>query len=286
MSDLSEAWSWGNEETTSPTKELKNNDPSTYKDKITVNVAWKTFKEAQLDTLFAGDDDVLEAIMTITGSVIINDDDSDPKSDPKLTTYEGYGIKLTDLIEGGALKVYKCNDTSETGCLDMNSAPSKTVNVTGFKDMVEKSLIGTDGIISAYKNDTEWSDTAKKVLSIPTITGDICLKKIYQASVAGKADTIGNSIASACSDRMALEMAYNLVSQYLYTATASLSSASMTKTQQKAKEEAQKIFQKSFDSYRSEYMELAEKSSADKLLKLLELTDFNDGTSKSIVGGN
>lgn len=290
MTDLSEAWAWATTEGKSATQELKSNDSESYSESITMNTTWKSLKNADFNLLLGSTEDdteLLEFMMSITGTVIINDSD-DSESDPSMTPINGYIVKLTDLINGSddnSIKIYECNDTDDTGCLDVDSSPSKTITVTGFKTLVEESLTGDSGIINAYANDTEWSTTAKQVLSFPTITGDICLQKIYQAAVHGVAQTIGNQIATLCSERMALEIAYNWVSQNIYAAIASVQNADTSTSQDIAKEKALEVLKASFDSYRQEYEVLSEQSSADKIIDIINAINFDDGTIQSISGG-
>ncbi len=57
--DLSEAWNWSNEESTTPTEKVINDDPASAK-LFKGNVAWRTFKKDNINTLWGGVNKFLE----------------------------------------------------------------------------------------------------------------------------------------------------------------------------------------------------------------------------------
>lgn len=285
MDDISQAWTWASTEGNSATNELKSNDPTTYKNIITGNIAWKAFKQSNLTSVFTGDDKMLRMLMTLTGSVIIKNVDTATDTDPSPTTLNGYGIKLSELINGGTFNIYTCSDgTGATACLTVPTTPNDTITDSGFKSRIDTALTGTDGMIAAMQGDTEWSANAKKALQLPTLVGSVCLKKIRQAVLA-KQVTIATDIANLCSERMALEVAYSQVNQYFDATLTALSNQDASTAQQAAKEKAIEVLKDSQQKYTKEYNELTDKSDVLKILTALQAIEIKNDGANSIVGG-
>lgn len=252
--DLGEAWGWVNESGESPTKALTDSNPDAVKDKITINVVWRAMKESGVDTAFGGDDKFLEMIMTMIGTVIVNNTSSDPESDPKPTLYAGHSIKLSDLINGGKFMVYDCDSMDAKGCLGVPIAPSKEIDLKdGLRGRVLKSLVGSDSIIQSYTADTEWSNTAKETLSFTTLLGQTCGQKIYQSAVNGSVGTVGTQIAEMCAERLATEIAMMQVTSYVQTTLAALDNLFAIGGQENAKAEALELITESYKFYKDEY---------------------------------
>ncbi|WP_171353696.1 conjugal transfer protein TraH [Vibrio coralliilyticus] len=282
--DLNEAWGWASESGTSATKQLESANPTAVSENITINTTWKAMKEAEIANVFGGDDQFLELVMTMIGTVVIKNPSSDTDSDPKPIVYEGAAIKLTDLIDGGTLSIYKCDTTDATGCLSPPLSPSQSVTITGLKDMVNESLLGTDGLVSAYSTDSAWSDTAKKTLEFPTLIGHHCLQKIRQSAMTGSIDTLGTYIGEICSERMALELAYMQVTSYIQTTLSALKNLNATPAQESAKEEAERVLKSSRERYYAEYKELEKDASYQDIKAKLETLSFQDMDTNTITG--
>ncbi|ORQ04491.1 conjugal transfer protein TraH, partial [Vibrio cholerae] len=84
--------------------------------KMIGNIVWKQLKSNNANTWFQyGDNTLLEAIMSLTGTVIIGDLVNDPNSTgtgaktTPLTTLPGNKITLSDLISGGSVEIYSCD---------------------------------------------------------------------------------------------------------------------------------------------------------------------------------
>jgi len=107
-------------------------------DEITGNVVHDALKDADAFSWFVnGDDQLQRVLMSLTGTMIIGkkDDNSDVKYDYRQPT-----IQTRDFIEGGDLKIYKCESDE---CLLNNSDPTETIHVTGMREKVRTMLFGT-----------------------------------------------------------------------------------------------------------------------------------------------
>lgn len=282
--DLNEAWSWASEAGMSATKTLETHNPAIVAENITINTTWKAMKEGQVANVFGGDDEFLELLMTMIGTVVVKNPSSDNESDPKPIVYEGRGIKLVDLINGGSIKVYSCDTKEKNGCLNAPLAPSKTVTITGLKEMVHEALLGTDGLISAYQTDSEWSAAAKQTLNFPTLIGQFCTQKIRQSAIAGTVETLGTYVAEICAERMALELAYVQVNGYLQTTQAALKNLNTKGGQESAKKEAERILKESRERYAKEFKELEASASYQDIKSKLDTMLYTDMGSETLTG--
>lgn len=107
-------------------------------DEITGNVVHEALNDASAMNWFVnGDDQLKRVLMSLTGTMVTGkkDDNSDVKYDfrPPL-------IKTRDFIEGGDLKVYKCESDE---CLLTDSDPTETVRVTGMRSRVRTMIFGS-----------------------------------------------------------------------------------------------------------------------------------------------
>ncbi|POZ50672.1 hypothetical protein AADEFJLK_03569 [Methylovulum psychrotolerans] len=107
-------------------------------DQITGNVVHDALKDAVAYSWFVnGDDQLQRVLMSLTGTMIIGkqDDNSDVRYDYRQPT-----IETRDFIEGGDLKIYKCEGDE---CLLSGSDPTETIHVTGMREKVRTMLFGT-----------------------------------------------------------------------------------------------------------------------------------------------
>jgi len=107
-------------------------------DQVTGNVVHDALNDAATYNWFSHGDDQLERVlMSLTGTMIIgkNDDNTDVKYDYRQPT-----IDTHDFIEGGDLKIYKCESDK---CLLDGGDPTETVQVTGMRDRVKTILFGS-----------------------------------------------------------------------------------------------------------------------------------------------
>lgn len=282
--DLNEAWGWVRESGKSPTNEIASNNPDVAKDKITINVVWRSMKESGMETVFGSDDQFLELVMTMIGTVLIKNPSSEPETDPKPVIYAGNSVKLTDLINGGTFKIYDCDTTDEKGCLNIPASPSKAITIKGLRDHVYEALLGAEGVVQAYKNDTEWSSTAKQALKFSSILGGKCLEAIYRSSINGTADTTGSAIASVCADQMALEVAYAQVNSYIQTALSTIQKLPASEAQEGAKKQAIELLTSSQKAYNEEFIRLGGVNGSANILSILNSVSNGESTGNTVTG--
>lgn len=190
----------------SATKIREEKDPVKAKEQ-TGNLTWKQLKLNTASSWFVGGDNpLLEAILSLTGSIIIGAPEDDGKGDDSTPTYQvpGYQITLSDLIYGGDLSVYDCSSDTTECAGNSGVLNKKTVNIKGFKEKIDDMLLGTsstNGLINKYVNHSNHgglSDDEKAfVETLPSGVGSIIrqLSTLSPDAAAIFATEAGSSIA-------------------------------------------------------------------------------------------
>jgi len=135
-----------------------NNDPCMFDS----NLLWCRMKSDDFESWFVngGDQMLLREIFSIFGSMIEKPNTDyfigpDVVGDATIHVLPAPILKLEHLLEGGDLRLYKCDDYEAKGCIN----PSiETVNVEGFHTRIRNLLLGeeaaTDGIVYKYSTNT------------------------------------------------------------------------------------------------------------------------------------
>lgn len=192
-----------------PLKSLKDHAPDEYQ-KMIGNIVWKQLKANSVSAWFTyGDTALLESMLSITGSVIVGDlvaDESGKETNP-IARLPGGLIRLADLVNGGLVKIYDCDND----CL----VPGKqTVTLTSIRQNIYESLAGNNtrsGIIMKYSTNTgQISDDEKALIdNLPASIGTI-IRNLSMLS-AGSA----SSFAEESSTVIATAMVYDLATQMI-----------------------------------------------------------------------
>jgi conjugative transfer pilus assembly protein TraH len=268
MSDFTEAWNWSNDTGTTAAAQLKIDDPDTAAEILTGNVVWRALKDSNLQTKYGSDTQFLEMLMSMSGTVVFDFSDND---DIQPINYEGYKITLQDLMNGTSPSMYKCDTTSSVdGCLNI-TVDGQTMTDDGFIDRIKDSYTGTDGMIAALAGDDDWSDNAKLTLGFPSLIGSNCNLAIRKILIKDKTDTArAGQIALACSTRIALDMAYTIVSDLFSTVEPLLENAEFTSQNEAAKNKAQATLKAAKKAYEDEYIRLDKQTDYSAILLKLQ----------------
>lgn len=116
------------------------------KDKITVNLVWRALKDNNVAQWFVGGDDrLLEAIMNLTGTMIVQDNGGD--DDPVVYVHNQLAVR--DLLYAGetesgtgsalGVKLVRCNEYSK--CEQPNMTP-QAIQMDGFHKLIRQRLLG------------------------------------------------------------------------------------------------------------------------------------------------
>jgi conjugative transfer pilus assembly protein TraH len=236
-----------------PLEQLKSNNPDEYK-KMIGNIIWKQLKKNNANAWFTyGDNTLLEAIMSVTGTVIIGDIVNDShasiteKTTP-ITTLPGNKIQISDLITGSNVEIYSCGSDTEN-CLSAGATGGgvKTVNITGIKSQIEDMLIGSStstGIIFKFASNAGTLSTSEQnfLASLPVGIGAI----IRNLSVLSKDSAM--LFASESSGAISLAMMYSFTNELFRAAFIAISNSDSPYKQQ-----ALEVLRESQANMRAEY---------------------------------
>lgn len=139
----------------SPANRLNNADP-VLMSQIKKNIIWKVLQKHNFSSWFTSGnntDELMMVVMSITGTIVIGDIPAGA-DDPEIKTLPSLNIELADLIEGGTIPYYQCDEPVD--CLNpvRQDNPAQQIQITGFSQIVSDLLLGTAadvGIISKLR---------------------------------------------------------------------------------------------------------------------------------------
>ena len=154
-----------------PVQQVANNAPQVMQSSIQGNLVWRALNLSHAANWFAfGGNDLLDSIMSVTGSIIVQAPVTAPDGQGSNTPVENLPplLKIRDLINGSGsdatqtVRVYQCDNSSADGCL--NPTP-QNVTVQGLSQKVRDLLLGStsqDGLINKFAtNNGSLSDSEK-----------------------------------------------------------------------------------------------------------------------------
>lgn len=198
---------------------------NTYKDKYEVNVVWSAMQASSMAGWFgpAGDADLLEALMSLTGTIVltgpVDDADGNPSRNVTPVTSGGY-LQVRDLIYGSEQATFlECDDADK--CLSMSTTAT---GLKGVLEVLKEDYLGTGP-----------SDTSTVLYQIVNGTGgsdDAAEKLIGQFGHVGSmiidlATTVprGSDVPYEFFSENAEYIAYELVRRFVTEATAQVEQA-------------------------------------------------------------
>lgn len=216
------------------------------KKKVVGNVLWNQFKQNNVQAWFTyGNNELLEQIMSITGTVVVHDPTQDPNSGASsvntfpVTELQGGLIGLMDLVDGTDNgNKYSCSGDT-TGCFAGGpnggsvSIPSIRNNITipSFRQKIEDTILGTNGsggVVAKYRfNQGQFTVEEESLMVIlPTGMG----RFIRDLSVMD--DGLARDFVHQTSRVIALDIMYSVSKQIIQGAkTAMMNSQNINKGQ-------------------------------------------------------
>jgi len=158
VSDVFGSWT-GSGPQGDPVQQVANNAPQVLQSTIQGNLVWRALNHSHAANWFAfGGNDLLESIMSVTGSIIVQAPVTAPDGQGSNTPVVNLPplLKIRDLINGSGtdatqtVRVYQCDSSSADGCL--NPTP-QNITVQGLSQKVRDLLLGStsqDGLINKF----------------------------------------------------------------------------------------------------------------------------------------
>lgn len=279
---------WSTSDGTNPKEDAQTASPDRYAEEVTGNIVWRHLTENQTGSWFTGaaSVDFREALMTLTGTVVVSPIPGEPGETTK-STIPGLNVQLADLVDGGEVRIYDCDDTDENGCLNIGteSNPTDSVEISGFAEQIEEQLIGTGGgspgIITRWATNAGSLDSGERafVSSLPRGMGGMIQRLTARSPNSARSFVIENSRA------IGLDMALTMLRDMLDATQLAMSQADHGYTK-----ETLEVVSDSRARIQSQYRQLV--SSYGKpsdirqhYLSTLKLLEAQTG-SQSLVGFN
>lgn len=116
--------------------------PEAVEELVTGNLVWKALKRQNAISWFTyGDEQLLEAIMSVTGTVIVKMVEIEAGKKQPYSQAIRPLMKLENIVAGGEdVKYYRCDDRAENKCLMLFSGDTTTMNITGLSKRIREIL--------------------------------------------------------------------------------------------------------------------------------------------------
>ena len=215
--------SWSEPTGQSATAAVAKNAPETLK---TGNIVWMQMKRSDTASWFKvqGDNQLLEAIMSLTGSVIIQEPTGEEKDTQPITELPGNKISLDDLVKGGQVVVYSCGGDYDK-CMNAGSAGAgnRSETLVGLKTQIEDVLLGPSnlrgsGLIGKYAHNMGTPTQTEAAIStnLPLGLGTM----VFNLATAN--EDVARTFVTQFSGAIAANMAYTVALESLRAAQAAL----------------------------------------------------------------
>ena len=213
------------------------------------NYVWRALKNRGAKSMFydadADENKEYEIIMSITGTVVMHkpeDNATSPQASDMKPSWHGPLVTTKDLLDGGNIKVYKCDDHED--CMKPAPDPNGQALV-GLKTRITTAILGdgaTTGIIAKLRNGSAFSENEKKVFgSLPN----------EAATIISNLSLYSNDVARAMANDLAYAIAGRLLFDDMLEYISTAESLVMNSTMQD-KAEALKLLESSYNRLKKE----------------------------------
>lgn len=236
-------------------EELKKYDSDAY-EKFVGNLVWKELRDNGAQYWFTyGDKTLLETIMSLTGTVIIQEPTgTGENATQQIVTLAGHKVKLQDLVFGGTdIEIYSCPSTSSS-CMNAGQSGSgvRKITLEGIGEKIYKALAGPtnttgQGIIGKLAGNTGSLTSEEQALmnNLPHSIGATIVQLSALSEPAARA------FVSDASNSLGVVISYHMVTELFRAARSSL--ATMMNPY---KPLAEAEMNRSFDAVHAEYARL------------------------------
>ncbi len=133
----------------------KDSDPDKFNES-TGSVVYKALTQHNAQNWFTnGDDDLIETIMSMTGTVVVGDLEDGKDNQGKTTkiwSLPGNMLEIVDLMEGAQNKqIYNCDADDETDYCRIAPSDTEPQNIEGLKEKILQAFTGPTGLINRIR---------------------------------------------------------------------------------------------------------------------------------------
>lgn len=188
----------------SPTQSLATNAPDAFEASVTGNLVWRALVQAGADAWLDGDRELMEVMMNITGTVIVNVPAvaSDP-GEIELTVIQPNPKIIEGMLTGDPVTIQRCVGTGADQCLQLTPG---TISFPegGFRDRVFNQLIDTsEGIIAGIRGSATGVPVATTQSFVGALPGGAGALLVRLSAVSEQA---AGTFADVASMQIAIEL--------------------------------------------------------------------------------
>lgn len=215
------------------------------------NVIWRALVKTNVQSWFSsGDDDVLNTIMSLTGTVIVEPLQSGAEAQSP-TNVPPTGVRLSDLVFGGdAVPLYNCAGQGEDACLTPTVSGQ---TIEGLKPKFAELIQASGGLLDKFIAGTDEPTDPEKAFMEISPTGAMLRTLTLQDK------GVARLFAMREADAIAIEAAAVMVYDMLDAANAALTGQSESRIR-----EARKLITDARKRVGTEYAELIAKHASTR----------------------
>lgn len=207
-----------------------NADADEFNDR-TGSVVYKAMFEHGLDDWFVGgDEELMETIMSMTGTVIVGGLKEGSEAEGETTEIwilPGNKITMIELIEGVDDKeIYDCSRDGTTDFCRIEASDTQEVDIEGLKGRILEAVIGNDGLIERIRSRDFNNDLAADQRSILAAMPQSIGSKLYE--LAPLSPEAAEQLVQNTIDIIALEYVNRLIQQSFTAVRAALANHEST----------------------------------------------------------
>ena len=266
INDFMEGWTQSGGQ--SAEQIVKQRNPQKYAEIVTGNIVWRAMVKNNMADWFVGlgggqDDDLLEEVMSLTGTVIIEDledDDTGQETNP-ITEYKPV-LGIRALVTGVENQpIYRCTgDHGQDECLGLRF---ENRDIDGLASAIQEILIGADGnggIVAKFANFTEGQTVTQQeqnlMSNLPASMGSAI------RNLASQSQRAAVEFVRSASTAIAVDLTYTAAQEIVNGVSIALKSDKI-----KNSEQVEILLAKTMNDLRHEYYQLQAEfgSISDKL---------------------
>ena len=190
-----------------PVQAVEDNAPDVYGKVVTGNLVWRELrKHAAHNWIGGGGTDIMEVMMNVTGTVIVDSGVGSNAEDVRVQIVPGNTKILEAILQGDPVTIFRCDDTGVDQCLSL-IANTNVVFDKGFRQRIYDYLTDpAGGLIAAISGSATLSASGRQFVSaMPASAGSMLVRL---ASISPEA---ARTFADEASMQIAIEMTRQLI---------------------------------------------------------------------------
>jgi len=194
-------------------KRLFDSDPDSF-DESTGSVVYKALKQHSAENWFAGgDEELIETIMSMTGTVVVGDLITGAEGDGDTTQIwilPGNKLTIKDMIDGAVdREIYDCSADEDTAHCRISPSDTRNITISGLKEKILTAFTGPNGLITWIRLQNVNGNLSQEQLNVLAAMPHAIGSKIFQ--LAPLSPEAAEQLVTNSIDAISLEYVHRLV---------------------------------------------------------------------------